>query len=113
MRRPTVNEARKTDRLIFQEVLKWTSKGKGSVEDGVNYYLGNMDNNIWKNLMPQVSNLPDQGIDRPTGRHKGNEESAASTSKKTKANEEEERERSEKPVTGGEGVFNVTVDGFR
>lgn len=43
MRRPTVNEARKTDRLIFQEVLKWTSKGKGSVEDGVNYYLNNMD----------------------------------------------------------------------
>ena len=82
MRRPTVNEARKTDRLIFQEVLKWTSKGKGSVEDGVNYYLNNMDHSLWKGLMPQVHNLPDQGIDRPTGREKVKDASAASGSKK-------------------------------
>ena len=93
MRRPTVNEARKTDRLIFQEVLKWTSKGKGSVEDGISYYLNNMDHNIWKNLIPQVSNLPDQGIDRPTGRGKVKDGSTAAGSKK-EDKEDEVRERS-------------------
>ena len=41
MRNPTMNEARRADREIFGEILKWVAKGKGSVEAGLSHYTRN------------------------------------------------------------------------
>ena len=48
MRGPTLNEARRADREIMNEVLKWVSKGKGSVMAGLAHYANNTDEPLWK-----------------------------------------------------------------
>ena len=53
MRGPTLNEARRADREIMDEVLKWVSKGKGSVMAGLAHYANNTDEPLWKLLSPQ------------------------------------------------------------
>ena len=46
MRSSTINEVRRTDRLIFEEVLKWVSKGYGVISDGVKNYLDKPADNL-------------------------------------------------------------------
>lgn len=64
MRAPTINEVRRTDRLIFEEVLKWVSKGYGVISDGIRNYLDKPGDNLWKLCDPQLESLPDQGLER-------------------------------------------------
>ena len=74
VRVPTLNEARKADREIFTEILKWVGKGKGSVEKGLAHYASTPDADLWKLMAQQIESLPDQGIDRSSkeddSRHK-------------------------------------------
>ena len=65
MRAPTMNEARRADREIMSEVLKWVSKGKGSVELGLTHYVSHPEEELWKLLAQQVEGHPDQGKERP------------------------------------------------
>ena len=64
MRPPTLNEARKTDREIMGEILKWVGKGKASVEKGLVHYASSGDADLWKLMSPQVEGHPDQGLDK-------------------------------------------------
>ena len=54
MRVPTLNEARKADREIFTEILKWVGKGKGSVEKGLTHYASTPDADLWKLMAQQI-----------------------------------------------------------
>ena len=91
MRSPTLNEARRADREIMEEILKWIAKGKGSVHAGLNHYSSRQDESLWKLVMPQPEGMPDQG------REKHHRSSTASVEtdkgKKRKAGEDEETER--------------------
>ena len=64
MRPPTLNEVRKTDRVIFEEILKWVSKGHGKLDDGLSHYLSNPEDPLWKLCAQQVESLPDQGKEK-------------------------------------------------
>ena len=71
MRNPTVNEARRADREIFGEILKWVAKGKGSVEAGLSHYTREFATEpLWKLLSQQPEGHPDLGKERPSN-HKG------------------------------------------
>ena len=74
MRGPTLNEARRADREIMDEVLKWVSKGKGSVMAGLAHYANNTDEPLWKLLSPQPEGMPDQGLEK---HHSRDQEGAA------------------------------------
>ena len=64
MRAPTVNEIRRFDRQLHQEVLRWLSRGMGNLTDAIRYYLTHPEMALWKLLDPVVSSLPDQGVER-------------------------------------------------
>ena len=67
MRNPTMNEARRADREIFSEILKWVAKGKGSVEAGLSHYTREFTTEpLWKLLSQQPEGHPDQGKERPS-----------------------------------------------
>ena len=90
MRAPTINEIRRTDRLIFEEVLKWVSKGYGVVSDGIQNYIDKPNDVLWRLCDPQVESLPDQGLERQSG----------SSKRKT----EEDDDRVVKKAKGGKGA---------
>ena len=71
MRSPTINEVRRTDRLIFEEVLKWVSKGYGAISDGIKNYLDKPADSLWRLCEPQLESLPDQGLERHQDRAGG------------------------------------------
>lgn len=65
MRNPTLNEAtRKADREIMTEILKWSAKGRGSVEAGLAHYAASPDEALWKLMAQQPESLPGQGNER-------------------------------------------------
>ena len=60
-----MNEARRADREIFGEILKWVAKGKGSVEAGLSHYTREFATEpLWKLLSQQPEGHPDQGKER-------------------------------------------------
>ncbi len=63
-RRPTINELRKTDRVLFQNVLSWVAKGKGQIGDGIEFHLDDRESFVWKLMTLQPESVPDQGIDK-------------------------------------------------
>lgn len=63
-RRPTVNELRKTDRNLFEDILSWVAKGYGTIQAGINHHLDDRDSWVWKLMSPQPESTPDQGVDR-------------------------------------------------
>lgn len=65
MRAPTINEARRADREILTEILKWVAKGKGTVEAGLSHYTREATSEpLWKLLNQQPEGFPDQGKER-------------------------------------------------
>ena len=69
MRQPTLNEVRRTDRLIFEEILKWVSKGpvRGTVDAGLNHYLSSPQDMLWNLCKQQPESFPRSrpGAQRP------------------------------------------------
>ena len=65
MRPPTINEARRCDREIMNEVLKVVAKGASSVGAGLRHYaeLGDGEG-LWKLLQAQPESFPDQGLEK-------------------------------------------------
>eukprot|EP00435_Cladocopium_sp_Y103_P051475 s448_g16.t1 len=64
MRGPTIQEVRRFDRTLHQELLRWLSRGVGSMDNGVGYHLAHEELGLWRLLDAVVQTLPDQGIDR-------------------------------------------------
>ena len=63
-RNPTLNETRRCDRILHEEILKHVSKGEGELQNGITYYLENKDSPFWKLVEFQPEATPDQGRER-------------------------------------------------
>ena len=63
-RRPTVNELRKTDRNLFEEILSWVAKGYGTLQAGITYHLDDRESWVWKLMHQQPESTPDQGVEK-------------------------------------------------
>eukprot|EP00435_Cladocopium_sp_Y103_P050170 s134_g15.t1 len=63
MRAPTLNELRRFDRELQVTIFRHLSRGQGTLEDAVRYYIENEGESLWRLLDPVLHQLPDQGID--------------------------------------------------
>eukprot|EP00435_Cladocopium_sp_Y103_P018022 s309_g4.t1 len=86
MRPPTINEIRRCDRELFQEILSRVARGQGSVELGLKHYLNHQEEPVWKLLESQIQSMPDQGVEAKPG-----------SAKKRKAAEASEDDRNKRP----------------
>lgn len=73
MRAPTLNEIRRFDREMQMNIYRHLSRGKGTLQDAIKYYV-DKDDSLWRLLDPVVSNLPDQGIDSDRGQKRKHED---------------------------------------
>ena len=76
------------DREIMDEVLKWVSKGKGSVQAGLAHYASKVDEPLWKLLSPQPEGMPDQGLEKYHSQDRETSEAEVRASKKRRLKEE-------------------------
>ncbi len=90
MRGPTINEIRRADREIMEEILKWVSKGKGSIQAGLAHYAKNAEEPLWKLLLAQPEGMPDQGLEKYHTHRDDGDLPDGRGSKKRKAEEEDE-----------------------
>ena len=67
MRAPTVNEVRRFDRLLHEEITKWLSRNVGELDKGILYHLSHDELALWRLLDAVVESLPDQGIEKGGG----------------------------------------------
>ena len=70
MRTPTLNELRRFDREMQVHVYRHLSRGIGSLESAVQYYVGTDADNLWRLLDPVIKQLPDQGVESATAETK-------------------------------------------
>ena len=68
MRAPTIEEVRRFDRVVHTEIFRYLSRGSGTLEAGLQYYLDDEGLGAWRLLDPVVRNLPDQGIEKEEAR---------------------------------------------
>ena len=72
MRQPTVQEIRRFDRALHQELHRWLSRDMGTLERGLQFYLDDDSQALWRLLDPVIKSLPDQGVEKtPTGMNRG------------------------------------------
>eukprot|EP00435_Cladocopium_sp_Y103_P026213 s4096_g6.t1 len=64
MRPPTIQEVRRFDRALHQEILRWLSREVGTLDGGVAYHMENNQLGLWRLLDPVLRNLPDQGTEK-------------------------------------------------
>ena len=64
MRCPTINELRRCDRELQVVTYRHLSRGSGSLEEALTYYVNNESDPLWRLLDPVLKNLPDQGVDQ-------------------------------------------------
>ena len=62
-RAPTLNEVRKCDRVLHEELLHHVSKSVGSLNLGIEYHLKRPDHSFWKLIDKFPESTPDQGLD--------------------------------------------------
>ena len=74
MRVPTINELRRFDRLLHEEILRWLSRNVGQLSEAIQYYLDHDEQALWRLVDPVVSTLPDQGVEAKRGTKRGLEE---------------------------------------
>ena len=70
MRPPTINEVRRFDRTVHEEILRWLARDVGTLSDAINHYLSLGSEGLWKLLEPVIKSLPDQGVDKNMKRGK-------------------------------------------
>ena len=62
-RAPTLNEVRKCDRVLHEELLHHVSKSVGTLNQGIEYHLKRPDHSFWKLIDKFPESAPDQGLD--------------------------------------------------
>ncbi len=62
-RAPTLNEVRKCDRVLHEELLHHVSKSVGSLNLGIDFHLKKPDHSFWKLIDKFPEATPDQGLD--------------------------------------------------
>ena len=91
MRPPTLEEVRRFDRTLDEELLRWLSRNVGSLDSGVNYHLENEHVTLWKLLDPVIESLPDQGLEsEPKGLKRKAAEDREKANKAIKAESNQE-----------------------
>lgn len=105
MRQPTLNEVRRTDRLIFEEILKWVSKGQGTVDAGLNHYLSSPQDMLWNLCKQQPESFPDQGLERSAPESSSRKRSLADAEK----TDENKKDKTEKPAPDKEKVLRLCL----
>ena len=92
MRAPTLNEIRRFDRELFEEILSHVAKSEGSIQNGLKHYLENPTEALWKLPDPQLASHPDQGKEKPI--------KAKPDSKRPKSPKKGPSSSSKRPATG-------------
>ena len=105
MRAPTVEEVRRFDRTLHEELLRWVGRSASSLDEGVIYHVENMGLPIWKLLDPVVKGLPDQGIEADPGK--------PGEKKRKRDDDEKKAPRPEKKESGGPALKKCLVCGER
>eukprot|EP00435_Cladocopium_sp_Y103_P066677 s1434_g29.t1 len=67
MRTPTLNELRRFDREMQVVVYRHLSRGQGSMEDAMKYYIEHDSDSLWRLMDPVLKNMPDQGVEESMG----------------------------------------------
>eukprot|EP00435_Cladocopium_sp_Y103_P069831 s178_g34.t1 len=67
MRTPTLNELRRFDREMQVVVYRHLSRGQGSMEDAMKYYIEHDSDSLWRLMDPVLKNMPDQGVEENMG----------------------------------------------
>lgn len=62
-RAPTLNEVRKCDRVLHEDLLRFISKSVGILDQGVSFHFDKPDHAIWKLVAHEVEGVPDKGLD--------------------------------------------------
>eukprot|EP00434_Breviolum_minutum_P028493 symbB.v1.2.025208.t1/scaffold2437.1/size79084/5 len=70
MRSPTLNELRRFDREMQVHVYRHLSRGIGSLEGAIQYYVSTDADNLWRLLDPVIKQLPDQGVEAASAESK-------------------------------------------
>ena len=71
MRGPTLHEVRLVDRLIHEEILGHVARQSGTLNNGVDWYLGpGRSHQIWSFLDPVAADVPDRGIEKAPQKRK-------------------------------------------
>ena len=60
----TINEIRRFDRVMHEDILRWISRDTGDLDNAVKYHLENDGLPLWRLLDAVVESLPDQGVER-------------------------------------------------
>ncbi len=63
MRCPSINEIRRFDRVLHEDILRWLSRDTGDLTTALKYHLDRDDIPLWRLLDPVMAALPDQGIE--------------------------------------------------
>ena len=91
MRGPTINEVRRFDRQMFEEILKYVAQGEGNIQKGILHYANSPQESLWRLLDPQVESHPDQGLER--GVKEGGRKRTRDSTEKEEQTEKPNKER--------------------
>lgn len=100
-RAPTLNEVRKCDRVLHEELLHHVSKSVGTLNQGIEYHLKRPDHSFWKLIDRFPESTPDQGLD------------PKDHSKKSKAEEDPPKGDAKKRKSGGDSPVKSEVQKAR
>lgn len=64
MRNPSINEIRRFDRILHEDILRWLSRDTGDLNTAILYHLENDNLALWRLLDPVMASLPDQGVEK-------------------------------------------------
>lgn len=63
-RPPTLNEVRRCDRVLHEEILRHISKGVGTLDAGLEWHLARPEHRVWKLVEESTEGTPDQGLEK-------------------------------------------------
>lgn len=99
MRNPTINEIRRFDRVMHEDILRWISRDTGDLNNAVKYHLENDGLPLWRLLDAVVESLPDQGVERsPASSHpRGSKRKAEAGEEASESSKEKDKKKVSRP----------------
>ena len=59
-----LNEVRRCDRVLHEEILRHISKGVGSLDAGLEWHMDRPEHRVWKLVEQSAEGVPDQGLEK-------------------------------------------------
>ena len=113
MRGHTVNEVRRFDRQMFEEILKHVARGDGSIQQGILHYVNNQQESLWKLVDSQMEGFPDQGLEKSFKDATGKKRTREATETKEETLEKPEKPKKDKEPDAGRAPRLCIVCGQR